>query len=257
MVDGQDQSILMGTRHVYRAAQATLHEWVSNAVFDFVSGSHDGYCRLADPVTHWRSILFVKPEYWIVFDLLAGHGVHTLEQYFHLAPGAVPRADHRTGSVYVDQHGSPAITLAPMDAASLRVDVVSGATDPVQGWVSFYSGEKLAAPVVTYQQTVQLPALFGTVLYPHPPGSACAVQAHNLPVRVDGGSANPMMISGVTVETPDYVDMCVVSHGDAPAWKIFAGVESDARIIYLRRRNSDGAVVRTATEPTTATLRVH
>jgi hypothetical protein len=255
-VDGQDQSILMGSRHVYRMAQATLHEWVSNGCFDFVDGSHDGYHRLAEPVTHRRSILFVKPEYWIVVDLLTGRGVHALQQYFHLMPWAMPHLNQKTKVVRVDDHGSPAITIAPTGVQSLWADIVTGATDPIQGWVSFYSGQKIAAPVLKYEKTVQLPTIFCTVLYPHRPNSAETLQVTDLQVIVEGRVADKTMISGLTVETVDYLDTCVITLDDRPSWKIFAGYESDAELVYLRLRKKDGALVKVAIQPQTAMLRV-
>jgi hypothetical protein len=256
VVDGQDQSILMGSRHVYHMAQATLHEWVSNGCFDFVDGSHDGYHRLAEPVTHRRGILFVKPEYWIVVDLLIGRGVHTLQQYFHLMPWAVPHLNQETKAVRVDKHGSPAITIAPTGVQSLRADIVTGASDPIQGWVSFYSGEKIAAPVLKYEKRVQLPAIFCTVLYPHPPNRAETLQATDLQVIVEGKATDKTMISGLTVETMEYVDTCVITLDDTPSWKAFAGYESDAGLVYLRHRKSNGTLVKTMLKPQTATLRV-
>jgi len=256
VVDGQDQSILMGYWHVHRMAQATLHEWVSNEYFDFVDGSHDGYHRLTKPVTHRRSILFVKPEYWIVIDLLAGQGVHTLEQYFHLMPWATPHLNQKTRVVRVDDHGFPAMTIAPTGGQSLRAKIVTGATDPIQGWVSFYSGEKIAAPVLKYKKTVQLPAIFCTVLYPHPPGSSETLRVADIQVIVESKVADRTMIGGLAVETANYVDTCVIALDDTLSWKTFAGYESDAELVYLRHRKSDGALVKVAIKPRTATLKI-
>jgi uncharacterized heparinase superfamily protein len=251
-VDGQDQSLLVGARHVYRMARAGLHRWVSNADFDFVDGAHDGYRRLAQPVTHRRCILFVKPEYWIVFDVLTGEGIHTLAQHFHLMPWAVPHVDSDSGTVRADDgDGSPALTLAPT-TPSLHVDAVAGATDPIQGWVSFYSGEKVAAPVVTYRRTVQLPVVWCTVLYPHPPGRFERVRVGDFPVRADDGDTS--RVKGVRVETGEHVDTCIVDVRARPARTTFAGGESDAPLVYVRTRKSDASVVKTARLDATRTV---
>jgi len=257
VVDGQDQSVLTGTRHVYRMAQATLHEWASTERFDLADGSHDGYRRLADPVTHRRCVLFVKPEYWIMIDRLTGRGHHTLEHYFHLMPWAVPQIERDTGAAHVlDERACPVLTIAPVGAPSLRADCVSGATDPIQGWVSFYSGVKVAAPVVRYAQTTQMPAVFCTVLYPHRPHSAEAVQVSELEVKVDGRAADKTAMYGVTVETNVYRDTCVIAGGQHAVWKTFANYESNAELVYLRHRKVDGALVDVALKPRSATLRM-
>jgi hypothetical protein len=257
VVDGQDQSVLLGTRHVYRMAQATLHEWASTERFDLVAGSHDGYRRLADPVTHRRCIVFVKPEYWIVIDQIIGHGSHTVEHSLHLMPWAVPQIEHDTGTVHVlDEGDSPVLTIAPSGAQSLRADCISGAMDPIQGWISFYSGVKVAAPVVRYRQNVQLPAAFCTVLYPHRPHGPETVRVSDLAVEVDGQAADKTTLCGVMVETNSYRDICVVASEHRAVWKTFANYESNAELVYLRHRKADGALVDAALEPRSAVLRV-
>jgi hypothetical protein len=44
------------------------------------------------------------------------------------------------------------------------VDVVRGATDPVQGWVSVESGRREPAPVVRYRREADLPVRFAFLL---------------------------------------------------------------------------------------------
>lgn len=246
VVDEKDQSILLGAGRVYRMARATLHRWESNAQFDFVDGSHDGYCRLADPVIHRRKILFLKPEYWIVVDLLTGQpGRHRIDQYFHLMPWAVPILDRETKAVCVERHGIPVMTIGPARAQSLQAEVITGATDPIQGWVSFFSGEKVAAPVIRYRREVQVPAGFVTAMYPHPAEGKDEVHVTALEVTArDGKRLADTQATGLIIETAECVDTCVIAHDGAPPWKAFAGCESDGDLVYLRRRKRDGAIIR-------------
>jgi hypothetical protein len=246
VVDEKDQSILLGAGRVYRMARATLHQWESNAQFDFVDGSHDGYCRLADPVIHRRKIFFLKPEYWVVVDLLTGQpGRHRIEQYFHLMPWAVPILDRETKAARVECNGTPAMTIAPSGAQSLQAEVITGATDPIQGWVSFFSGEKVAAPVIRYRRDVQVPTGLVTTMYPHPAKGKDGVHVTTLEITAsDGKRLADTQVTGVIVETAECIDTCVIAHDGAPPWKAFAGCESDGDLVYLRRRKSDGAIVR-------------
>ena len=46
--------------------------WQSPRTLDVVDADHDAYARLADPVTHRRRVIFVKPRYWIIVDDLDG-----------------------------------------------------------------------------------------------------------------------------------------------------------------------------------------
>ena len=77
-VDGQDSSELADEWMFKTKAKSTLHAWSSTEKFDYVDGSHDGFERLADPVTHRRRIVFVKPAFWLVVDELTAKGQHQL-----------------------------------------------------------------------------------------------------------------------------------------------------------------------------------
>jgi len=246
VVDGKDQSVLLKSGRVYRMAQARLHQWVSNAYFDLVDGTHDGYGRLRAPVIHRRKIFFVKPEYWIVVDLLTGQQArHHLEQYFHLMPQAVPILDQATKTARVEYAGTPVMTVAPLRDQSLQAEIITGATNPIQGWVSFFSGEKTAAPVLRYSKDVQVPTSFVNVLYPHPARSRQELSV--TVVQATAGDGKPIdgtQISGLTIETAGHVDTCIIAHDGAPPWKAFASYVSDGDLVYVRRRKGDGAVVR-------------
>ena len=246
MVDGEDQSILLASGRVYHTAEATLHEWVANGHFDFLDGSHDGYCRLAEPVTHRRKMLFLKPEYWIIVDLLVGpQARHRVEQFFHLMPQAATVLDQETQAARVEYGPDPVLTIAPSGTPALQADVITGSTDPIQGWVSFFSGEKIPAPVLRYRQDVQIPTSFVTVLYPHAANDKHGLCVTPLTVTTsDGQSVDETAVSGLSIETAQYADTCMIAHDGAPPWKVFAGYESDGELVYVRRRKSDGAIVR-------------
>ena len=54
----------------------------------FVPGARDGFERLADPVTHRRRVVFVKPAFWLVIDELSAEGRHRYDQHWHFGPEA-------------------------------------------------------------------------------------------------------------------------------------------------------------------------
>ena len=58
----------------YAAKAGQTEKWISNDGMDYVLGSHSNYAGLV----HRRSVLFVKPEYWIVLDDVSGDGSHCL-----------------------------------------------------------------------------------------------------------------------------------------------------------------------------------
>jgi hypothetical protein len=89
-VDNESSSVPNGAFTWKTIANCSAVSWISRKRFDFVSGEHDGFLRLDDPVTTNRSILFLKQEYWIVRDCLTSSGGHRADVRFHLAPTASP-----------------------------------------------------------------------------------------------------------------------------------------------------------------------
>ena len=69
-------------------AEPRVLRWETNAESDKVMAEHDGYRRLAQPVTHRREVQFDKRKrFWIVEDTLSGVGEHLFCFRFHFADG--------------------------------------------------------------------------------------------------------------------------------------------------------------------------
>ena len=244
VVDGEDQSVLLGTRYVHRPAQATLHRWVTSHQFDFADGSHDGYRRLRYAITHRRQIFFVKPEYWVVIDTLTGEGRHCFDLYFHLGPGVKPFLDSATGALRVTSDGlMVSLDIVPLALPGMQARIICGQTEPIQGWVSFFSGEKLPAPTLQYRQEAVAPVQFCTVLYPHPAEGGTLVAVSPLNVETKGRLPMEGSLTGLRIETDTYIDDLVVDRGPGGTIKILAGCETDAQLVYLRHDKEDDALV--------------
>lgn len=68
-------------------AKPRVLEWQTGDDFDKVVAEHYGYMRLAQPVTHRRSVTFNKRERsWLIEDEFIGEGEHVCELRFHFAP---------------------------------------------------------------------------------------------------------------------------------------------------------------------------
>jgi hypothetical protein len=102
-------------------------------------GRHVGYRRLEAPVTHERTLRFLRGSgALLIADLLAGHGDHVLTWHFHAAPGvkfrrAAPRLFHlEDGGARFCLWLPDALTGDPVEAAcspSYGVRVPSQALD--------------------------------------------------------------------------------------------------------------------------------
>ncbi len=88
-VDGESQSELLG-RFLWGArAEATQLDWQDDDSSSSISGSHDGYTRLADPVTHQRTLTLDKSNGNVrILDTVDATGKHSIALYFHLSAGS-------------------------------------------------------------------------------------------------------------------------------------------------------------------------
>ncbi|HWT02293.1 MAG TPA: alginate lyase family protein [Pyrinomonadaceae bacterium] len=69
-------------------AHPRVLKWATTPEHDLVAAEHDGYGKLAQPVTHRRVVLFKKRERcWVIQDTLSGEGEHLFRFRFHLADG--------------------------------------------------------------------------------------------------------------------------------------------------------------------------
>ncbi|MDB4916311.1 MAG: putative Heparinase family protein [Gemmatimonadetes bacterium] len=87
-VDGQSSSVPSGPFSWAHRADAKVERWSTGAHADVLVASQSGFMRLADPVQHRRTVLFVRSAYWVIVDTLVGAGEHTSTAHFHTAIGS-------------------------------------------------------------------------------------------------------------------------------------------------------------------------
>ena len=137
VVDGQGQHQQGKPREEYIVDAPLPHTWISEPGFDYVSAAYDeGYGPERDrTVTHRRSILYIKPDLWIVTDILTPEddSVHHYESAFILdtdgasADGLVAQTSNGGGP------GCAIYGLGP-EGTSLRI--AQGEQDPhYRGWM--------------------------------------------------------------------------------------------------------------------------
>jgi hypothetical protein len=130
-----------------------------------VTGEHDGYRRLANPVTHRRTLLSIGGRYWVCVDVFTGTGTHSADFLFQLAPGLdVERAGADLFVAPVD--GPAGLLLAPAGFEGASTRVVMGSMDPIQGWHSDNYGDRRPAPTVVTTDILHMPAVRVHVLAP-------------------------------------------------------------------------------------------
>ncbi len=87
-IDGEEQGLLAERGEIWSPPCPELLLWATSEECTIMSGRHDGYRRLREPVWHGRTIVAMHGLYWLVLDRLEGSGEHLAQQRFHVAPGA-------------------------------------------------------------------------------------------------------------------------------------------------------------------------
>lgn len=142
-VDGRDQCVLWGSfraAHLPRVRHGPPRRQGEAIV---VSGAHDGYARLPDPVEHQRVLAWLPPAGLLVVDRLWARRSHRVRSSLHLAAD-VPVTDGGSAG---------AITISALgEGASQRTRL---------GSYSPYLGSIVAAPTLEDTRTVDPGQLFG------------------------------------------------------------------------------------------------
>ena len=230
MVDGLEQSRRGRDRWSYVSKEPLPSRWLSSATFDFAEGWYDetyGEEKLK-PAQHYRCVLFVKPEYWIVVDRFypADAAAHRYDAVFHF-DGGEARVEAATLAAVGADPGVPNLAIVPLDREGLTVEIVKGQEEPtVQGWVpdARYSCRPVATPIFTRvgRGRIVVPWL----LAPMPAGdagpgvveTACepAGSGRAYRVRFEDGREDVLLVGDGRME--------------------FEGVELDAEFALVRRR---------------------
>jgi hypothetical protein len=196
-VDGHDSSELADEWMFKTKAKSTLHAWSSTNTFDYVDGSHDGFERLADPVTHRRKIVFMKPAFWLVVDELSAQGQHRYDQYWHFGPEA-KLTENGDFSVKADYGNGAGILVKPLFTDGLYVQKYCGSEEPIQGWVSYDYAVKVAAPTLQYSRQADQSVTLATLLVPmkEPAGDVSAKAVSDSQYEVAWGDSMYRIILG-------------------------------------------------------------
>jgi uncharacterized heparinase superfamily protein len=221
-VDGEPQSVPGGPFSWRRVASASARAFVAGAGLDYFEGSHDGYERLADPVTHVRGVLFVAPgpggapAYLVVRDAFRARGRHSYAVRYHLAAGVAAGAGG--GEVLATAPGGDRLALRALGDAARAV------VEP--GWVSDCYGRRAEAPVVAFGAEAEGPLQLVTLVAPQPTAPQPAAQGW----RLEGAGPNAL-----TLASGDLLDVVIagpdgarpggppLAASAALAWGRFAG----------------------------------
>jgi hypothetical protein len=151
VIDGFDQSDMQGPFMWGKRATALCLEWKTDERHSTVTGEHDGYTRLADPVVHRRTLTLSHDEFHCsVVDRLIASGDHLVNVYFHLGPLCEVRDLLPSGLVIdVNRRFKFVLRLDPR----LEVETLRGSEKPIAGWYS--PGYHRKMPITTVIGTMR------------------------------------------------------------------------------------------------------
>jgi hypothetical protein len=133
VVDGLDQSQMLGPFLWGARARAKCVVWAPMIQGGQVVGEHDGYTRLADPVLHRRTLsLDVELGVLKICDEIVAHGTHEITVYFHLSEDAIV-STAQPNEYRIDVTGG---TVALEIDGRLIVETLTGNEESIGGWVS-------------------------------------------------------------------------------------------------------------------------
>ena len=195
--------------------------WVTGKTFTYFAGSHNGYSRLADPVTHRRCVLRVNRTMWMVRDVALGSTEHDVELLWHFASGLSLTHASETELLVSSQDAKaeqPALYLIVPEQTAWKPEITRSLLSPAYGQLQ-------SAPVARCETRVKLPAEIATVLIP---------QSNR--ADVDRGRRLTSM-QHAAVQVYEFQDRNE-SHGfffalDKKAWS-FGPWSSDAELLYCR-----------------------
>jgi len=147
-IDGVDQSVSGGNFMWLKHARAKRESFQLGEEQDIFLGSHDGYTRLKDPVSHARRIELSKTIDRIeVLDTITCNKVHQVEIFWHFAEPCSVEINGQT--VLVDNDGVHIEMTMP--ESTWKPQLYQG--DEVQplGWVSRRFDVKKPSPTIVWQ----------------------------------------------------------------------------------------------------------
>jgi hypothetical protein len=211
-VDDQPQSVPAGPFGWEHIARSSAKEFIAGRAFDYFEGSHDGYERFDDPVTHTRSLLFLKqslgdvPPLLVVRDQFEARKRHRYALRYHLAPGCSVRAWDNTVEAFDSAGHALALSVFGQGQQKTQIE---------DGWVSRCYGQRERAPVALFESTGEGPRQLVTFIIP---GIACTGGAL-WPPRIEegprdaqeGAATEGRPYRAFSIRSDEYQDLLVLS----------------------------------------------
>ena len=207
-----------------------IHNWETNGGYDFIKLE-----TLNQPGFHYdRSVLFVKPGFWIVSDFLDPEDPESVNQYsqnWHTPEDANLTLDEETGIVKTNRQG-PNMTIVPVEPEKysdiyLQPDGRIGLTPNV--------------PYAKMEQQTAGTVTFDTVLYPTDTGNTVDIQTMPLEIK----QVNPTDVSAFEMLVAESGKQAfdatyyILHNGQQLAQREIGDYTFNGSMLYVEKNNAD------------------
>ena len=157
-VDDQSWSVPAGPFSWQSIGDSRPIDWMSKGRFDYIFASQNaGSDETA--ISHYREILFLKDEYWIIRDYISSSGPHQIKLWFHFDSEVAPLRDKEQTIRVIRENGH---------GAGLQVTTFGERGEWLResGWVSHCYGSREESPLWVFCAQSNGPVELITVMVP-------------------------------------------------------------------------------------------
>ena len=211
---------------IYYAEEAMDNSWITSPVFDYLRGSYafDPGQHKGIEITHTRSILFARPDYYLVIDRItpSDEGSHDYRMKYQLSHPLETQTEGLRATGTCDRAGIVVEPLAP----GLSLEIIKGQKEPYyEGWDP--AGGFTPAPALIYRWRAGGPTGTETLLYPYTPGSG----KPGIKASADRADDGSVCIT-ITGCEPDTTDVILISGESGKCSG--GGFELTGRLAFVR-----------------------
>jgi Heparinase II/III-like protein/Heparinase II/III N-terminus len=228
-VDDRPQSVPHGPFHWQHIANGAVRRWRENQRFDYFDGTHDGY----QPLTHRRHVLALHDDLLIVADCVVGQGVHTAKVQWLVDP-AWAVCVHERGATFSAGEQRVSLTVAGGEVASVSADAATGI-----GWHAPVYGRVEPATSVSIESHRTLPLWIFSVFGLDAANPVLAVE----PLSLIAPAGTLQHSTALCITRRRSVEHVLIAEPVGDVWRStwrLAGIETDARMLWLRREERRG-----------------
>lgn len=184
LTEARSHNVLLVDDLKMQRRSPVLNAWHTTPLMDLADNS---YSELYAGVNHRRAVVFVRPDYYVMFDLADSNEPRTMGINFWLTPPELT-VDRQAGRAHSNEPNGSNVLLQLADPRGIEIAQRNGTVD-------YDKKIRDNMPVVTFNQSATTQARWTTVIYPYPQGAS-----------VPALSARQGRFGTCVVQTPDGLD---------------------------------------------------